>query len=298
MNWNETKFGSDWIQSREFDLRRMVRQRISTLAVEGSEKSIACKFDKELPDSLVGPQKAVGELLTVVLHYAWERLYRGELEIELRCSRATELSVDVELIVSSRLTQWSRFDPIAQQCRFRNSEDDGLSVQRIQSLCTLLGVGLNFGMSPMGDRIVASGITLSYPDSSYGNPSGKRTASLYGRRLLFVEDNALYRSVLLKHFNRWGLEVEAVGDAESAIEAIENGGVFEFGVFDVSLPGLSGHELASFCRERERARAMRIVALSGLPRDCEESFFDANLVKPVVPELLRQTLGAFPVESN
>ena len=298
MEGTNTEFRDDWIQSREFDLRLMVESKVSGIFEYDSEKSLSCIFDKELPETLVGPQKAIGELVAVTLAYTWERLYRGELEVEVRCTEANEFTVDVEISFNSRLTKWSRFDPIAQQCRFRNAEDDGSSVKRMEALCNLLGVRLQFEMGPLGERILARGFKLSYPTSIYGKIVGKRVSNLSGKTLLFVEDNVLYRSVLEKHFERWGMRVEAMNDAEAAIQLIEEGAQFDYGVYDINLPGLSGLELAAYCRNDERIGNMRIVSLSGIPRKSGEPFFDANLIKPVVPEVLRRTLSDLHPDQN
>ena len=50
----------------------------------------------------------------------------------------------------------------------------------------------------------------------------------------------MYREALKGHMIQWGIEVEETGDAESAIEVIDAAGTFDFGVFDISLPVMSG----------------------------------------------------------
>lgn len=85
-------------------------------------------------------------------------------------------------------------------------------------------------------------------------------------KILAVDDEPMILDFIEKYLSRKGCEVQTAGDAESALEQLES---FEPDVLllDVSLPGMSGCELAKKIGENERWSDIPVVFLSGYSRE-------------------------------
>jgi len=117
------------------------------------------------------------------------------------------------------------------------------------------------------------------------------TASL---KVLLVEDDEDNRELLAEFLRMEGHAVEAVADAEGALEIAARES-FDALVADVGLPRMDGLELA---RElRKRAPGLAVVAVSGygdVPElaDAQGREVDAVVVKPADPSRLIACLVA------
>ncbi|MBA2663083.1 MAG: response regulator [Bradymonadaceae bacterium] len=104
--------------------------------------------------------------------------------------------------------------------------------------------------------------------------------------VLLVEDNEAIRQVVHRQLARL-YEVEAFGDAESALERARDR-TFDVVLLDISLPGMDGLQALSKLRETSEHATCPIIAITGhaLPGD-EESFlragFSGYLSKPFSP---------------
>jgi CheY-like chemotaxis protein len=81
------------------------------------------------------------------------------------------------------------------------------------------------------------------------------------RHALVVEDDVLVRMAIVDMLETAGHGVEEAADGESAIGRLEGDGRFDILISDVSLPGISGEELA--VTVYKRWPDIRIVLVSG-----------------------------------
>jgi CheY-like chemotaxis protein len=111
------------------------------------------------------------------------------------------------------------------------------------------------------------------------------------KRILFVEDDEMSRDVIATRLIRNGYEVIAAGDGSAALEILKTQ-TFDLFVLDMSMPVLSGWELARKLRAEPATNLTPILALSAHAMNSERkkaldagcSDFDS---KPVnLPRLL------------
>ena len=81
------------------------------------------------------------------------------------------------------------------------------------------------------------------------------------RRLLIIEDEPDLRSYLTRLFSKDGYAVEAVGDAESALTALDSSAP-DLVITDVMLPRQSGFDLLVTLRQDERMARLPVVVLT------------------------------------
>lgn len=105
-----------------------------------------------------------------------------------------------------------------------------------------------------------------------------------------VEDEGSVRDALMKILSSYGHAVVGAGDGEGAIEEFGRRGDFQIVLTDLSLPGISGWELARAIKDR--APEVPVVLLSGWDVDpsgeeFRDSGVDRLLPKPVkIKEML------------
>ena len=113
-------------------------------------------------------------------------------------------------------------------------------------------------------------------------------------RLLIVDDDLSMRLLLAEYFRRLGYEVV---EKESGVEALEPAlsGTFDFFIFDVTMPGMTGLELLKRVRERGiQAPAMFLTAHDGVEDKVAgfQAGADDYLAKPFSPRELEVRVEA------
>jgi len=104
------------------------------------------------------------------------------------------------------------------------------------------------------------------------------------KSVLVVDDNPLNSSLASTVLQRAGYEVHCVERAEFALDFLKAMRV-DMVLTDISMPGMSGKDLARIMRERMQERCPRLVAYTAfaLPHQQQaivEAGFDAIVIKP------------------
>jgi len=84
------------------------------------------------------------------------------------------------------------------------------------------------------------------------------------RTLLFVDDSAFFRNMLVPVMKAAGYDVTAVGAADEALALVKKGERFDVIVSDIDMPGMNGFELAEAIRADARSAQVPIIALSSM----------------------------------
>jgi len=137
-----------------------------------------------------------------------------------------------------------------------------------------------------------------------GDPAAVHAAALAGDstpgdRVLIVDDNHDAAESLAMLVDLLGSESQVAYDGQSAIALID-----EFRpaivLLDLTMPGMSGFEVARALRARADRAGMRVIALSGRSEDetrgeTQDAGFDGYVVKPVdLPTLTALLAGSAP----
>ena len=162
------------------------------------------------------------------------------------------------------------------------------------------GIKATSGGIGMGSEFVvtlpastANGRDDSRPESPVESPlplAPRRT-----RKVLIVDDHKEIERLIARLVGSWGHEVAVVQDGPSALALAETFQP-ECAIVDLSLPGMSGIELARRLRERFPRPRLYLIALTGyagadIGAACLSAGFDVHLVKPGEIELLEKLLG-------
>ncbi len=122
-------------------------------------------------------------------------------------------------------------------------------------------------------------------------PVAEQSTPIQPRRVLVVDDMRALSVVLSRLLMKLGHEVEIVDSGHSALEAMKR---FDADVVfsDISMPGMTGYELAKRLRAEYAGRPLKLVAMTGYGQasDREKALaagFDEHMVKPVDFKLLK-----------
>ena len=93
----------------------------------------------------------------------------------------------------------------------------------------------------------------------------------------------------------WGHEVESAADGQAALEAAASQRP-DVVLLDITLPGMSGYEVAKRVRANPDLRDAILVAMTGHgqaedKKETRAAGFAYHLVKPVEPDLLQKLLA-------
>ncbi|RYZ12977.1 MAG: hybrid sensor histidine kinase/response regulator, partial [Comamonadaceae bacterium] len=111
--------------------------------------------------------------------------------------------------------------------------------------------------------------------------------------VLLVDDNQDALEMLAEWFRLEGCDVLLAASAEEVLPHFERRHI-DAAVFDIGLPGMSGHELARRVRAGANGARLALIALSGYgqasdKRQAAEAGFDAHFAKPApVDDMLRE----------
>jgi CheY-like chemotaxis protein len=109
------------------------------------------------------------------------------------------------------------------------------------------------------------------------------------RRILVVDDSVDTVAMMKVLLKREGHEVRVAHDGPAALE-VAAAYAPEVVLLDLTLPGLSGEEVAAALRKDESTASALIVAVSGY-NDGVPPHFDHLLAKPVDHDALRRLLA-------
>lgn len=110
-------------------------------------------------------------------------------------------------------------------------------------------------------------------------------------RILIVEDQRPLRVVMTRLLQKMGHEVQAVESGAEAITLLETYHP-ELLFSDISMPEMSGYELAAVLRKRDDLSDVYLIAMTGFSQQSDidkavDAGFHEHMVKPVDVERLQ-----------
>ncbi|KAA3656445.1 MAG: response regulator, partial [Chloroflexi bacterium] len=130
------------------------------------------------------------------------------------------------------------------------------------------------------------------PHALEGDEPSQRT--LYGKRLLVVDDNDVNRLIMKHLLYPWQTESRVVASGEQALKLLREGEKFDIGILDMQMPEMDGIMLAKEIKSSQQIRPFPLLLLSpfGLIHNRDDKdLFSAIINKPVKPNDLFVTIS-------
>lgn len=318
LDFSKIEAGRLELDARPFALRENVGDTLKSLALRAHRGQIelACHIAPDVSEFLVGD---AGRLRQVVINLVGNAI---------KFTEAGEVVVDVSVCdlsfgagaLADQLTSLVRTpldDVIWLHFQVRDT-GVGIADNKLQRIFEAFeqadtsmtrryeGTGLGLAISSrlvelMGGRIwveseLDKGSTFHFTagfapaDDAVISRKQSRPASLEGRRILVVDDNATNRRILEELLRNWLTDPVIVAGASDAIAALEsaeaNGKKFDLLLTDANMPGTDGFTLIEQLRIRGDLPVPVIMMLtsSGRPGDialCTELGISSYLMKPI-----------------
>jgi two-component system, sensor histidine kinase and response regulator len=313
LDFSKIEAGKVDIESIEFNLRTCVEEAMKTFSLRAGDKDLEllCDVSHEVPEDVIGDPARLRQVILNLVSNAIKFTGQGEVAIKLEVE-----SVEVEgnsCVVRFAVTDTGIGIPADKHESIFSAFTQADSSTTRQHGGTGLGLTISSRLvAMMGGRIwleseVGKG-TQCYFTIQFGVVKHKQESSslpadsLYGMKILVVDDNRTNRRILEGLLTRWKARTTCVSSGKEALAAlalaVEDGEPFKVLLTDLHMPEMDGLSLVEEIRRRPAIASIPTVMLSsgggrGYAERCRQIDIKFYLYKPVRrSELLSSILHA------
>jgi CheY-like chemotaxis protein len=302
LDYSKIEAGRLELEREPFDLRACVEGALDIVAPRAAEKPVelGCLIGEAVPAAIVGDAARLRQVLLNLLSNAVKFTDRGEVIVEVDAEPlgGGEHALRIAVRDSGIGIPADRMDRLFKSFRqvdastTRRYGGTGLGLAISKRLVELMGGDISVE-SRLGQgstfrialTVKATGLPRRY-DTDEG------LASLEGKRLLVVDDNATNREIVSRHARSWGMPAITASRPSEALARLEAGERFDIAVIDMLMPEMDGLALAAEI-ERRLGSTLPIVlvtSLGHLPPGGTAAGITAQLSKPLKASQLYDAL--------
>ncbi|WP_290867011.1 response regulator [Aquabacterium sp.] len=310
LDFSKVEAGKMTLDPRPFQLEQLLRDLSVILSANLADKPVelAYDIDPRLPDTLVGDDLRLQQILINLGGNAIKFTRQGEIVLGMRLVRQSDKDVTVRVSVRDTGIGIAEealqriFDGFAQAEGHTSREfgGTGLGLSISQRLVRLMGGTLLVESVPGKGSTFYFDIPLSrVPEhpATLVQPDGE------GKRVLLVDDNDVTRMLLMAQAEALGWQADGAESGPAALkmvdEAVQAGVPYDAVFVDWQMPGMDGWETSRHIRDSTPAPVTPlIVMVTAHDREAlaerseaDPSLLDAYLIKPVTAMLLQRALS-------
>lgn len=301
LDFSKIEAGRLELEQVEFDLRGCADEAVELLASKAQAKKLelVCDVADDVPGLIVGDPSRLRQIFVNLLGNAIKFTATGEVVLQIRTeAREGELTTlrlgvrdtGIGIPVEKQHRLFQSFSQVDSSTT-RQYGGTGLGLAISKKLAELMG-GTMWVESEAG-RGAAFLFTIRArtTDGDQLRPGSAATATLAGRRVLVIDDNATSRDLIARHLRHFRAEPATAADTAEADARLGRGEVFDAVLVDLHLAGADG---TAWVRERA-ARGRKpfpVVLLNALGEACVEPAVDGYVHKPIKRDLLGERLAA------
>ncbi|MCX7171860.1 MAG: response regulator, partial [Proteobacteria bacterium] len=310
------------LESIDFSPGQVVWEVAELLAGQAHAKGLELlvRVDAAVPLKVSGDPHRLRQILINLVGNAIKFTKTGEVSVTVECGAqpVAERSADhrrrmlrftiIDTGIGIRAEQQEYlFLPFSQAdgSTTRKYGGTGLGLAIARELACLMGGSIDVE-STLG-KGSSFWFTVCIGEAAPGKESATAAQeALAGMRILIVDDNASSRNILEDQAHAWAMRPASVASGESALSmltsAADGGEPFALALIDMSMPGMTGPDLAKAIKADPRTAAVPLIMLTSLSSQggaevvAPAAGVAAFLSKPVRPEELyltiRQVLGS------
>jgi PAS domain S-box-containing protein len=311
LDFSVIEAGDVELEPMVFDLRNEIEGCLDSVAVAAAAKGLdlVCFTDGIRHQSVVGDVGRLRQILANLLGNAVKFTEVGEVLLSASTASAprhrVRLTVNVTDsgigIAPDRLDRLFKVFSQVDASTTRVHGGTGLGLAITQRLAEAMGGDVTVTSTPgVGSSFALNVQLLEGPEELTEASTPPARSALDGRSVLVVDDNATSLHILDLQLTNLGMRCTSALSPESALSLVAKGLAYDVGVFDMSMPGMSGMELARALGRLPRAGTAPLVLLDGVGDQsaAAEAPFVATLAKPVRASAFAETLAAVLAEGS
>ena len=308
LDFSKVEAGKLELEHVDMDLRDTVEDVARLLSIQAHAKGleVTAQVDVRVPDLVKGDAGRVRQILLNLAGNAVKFTAKGEVSLEVKVldtgANGTRVRCEVRDtgigIPADRLE--SLFLPFMQvdSSTTRRFGGTGLGLSIVRRLVELMG-GQTGAESVEGKGSLFWFTAHFDPALAGPQPLYPAPASIRGRRVLVVDDNATNRKVLMGQLHLCGVDPVSASSADEALALMRQSGAagrpFEVVLLDHLMPDCDGAQLGRIIIQDESIKSTRLILLtSSGQRGDGQMFADIGfagyLLKPVTQRDLTECL--------
>ncbi|HVZ65944.1 MAG TPA: response regulator [Lacunisphaera sp.] len=302
LDFSKIESGRFELEQTEFSLRECVEGTLDLLAVRAGEKRLNLLYELApgLPDYIRGDPTRLRQVLVNLLGNALKFTAHGEVLLSVRfigdASGPVVITFDVKDtgigIPAEAIPRLFQSFTQVDASTTRKFGGTGLGLAISKRLVELMGGRLEVTSeigrgSTFSFSIKAEAVACAHPSPTAGFP-----ASVTGRRLLVVDNNATSRRILGDLARNWGMSALALETPAEALARLRAGERFDAAILDMQMPDMDGLMLARAIKALGLRPDLPLIILSSIGRQPDpEGLLAASLTKPVKSSQLFDVLA-------
>jgi two-component system, sensor histidine kinase and response regulator len=296
------------LANTDFDVCECVEEVVELFAESAHRKGIEliCQVAGDVPPAVRGDSGRLRQILTNLIGNAIKFTERGEVSVKLSLMRerkdAEALCFEIRdtgigIPVEAQEYIFKAFSQ-ADETTTRRFGGTGLGLAIGKLLIGLMGGTISVVSKPGGGSTFTLTLPLLSAECARG-PANTQDDALKNLHVAIVDDNATSRESLRELLHSWGMRTRSAANAQEALEMLKNStktaDPFDLAIVDMTMPQISGLQLAGTIRTDARIAALPLILLVSLSEDCDQETLSkagisACLRKPVRRSELRQCL--------
>ncbi|TEU00535.1 MAG: response regulator [Anaerolineales bacterium] len=299
LDFSKIEAGKFELESVGFKLRDTLGDTLQTLAGRASEKGLELTYHipPDVPDDLVGDPGRLCQIMVNLTGNAVKFTEQGEIAVDVKLESRVDNNVHLHFSVSDT---GPGIPPEKQRLIFEAFRQADSSMSRryggtglglaISSHLVELMKGRMWIESKVGKGSTFHFIAVFSLQKEVSIEPASEPTTLYGLRVLVVDDNETNRLILEEMLNNWRMKPTTVDSGRTALvemdRAAKAGKPFYLALLDGMMPQMDGFTLAEKIKQTPGLSETKLIILSsagnleGRAR-CRQLGIDYCLMKPV-----------------
>ena len=300
LDFSRIEAGKLEFDETEFDLHERLGDAVRSLAIRAHAKGLelACRIDPSIPARLIGDYLRLRQVIVNLVGNAIKFTSQGEVALSVKPRSQVDGRIELRFSVRDsgigipedrREDIFAAFEQ-ADNSMTRKYGGTGLglaiSARLVQMMQGRIWVESEVGKGSTFHFTANLGVATKQDRDAL--PGSAR--SLFGTRVLVVDDNDFGRTVVEEMLRNWELRPTCAAGTQEAIRLLEQAHTYDdpFSVvlIDSEMPEQDGFCLADWIHRREYLHCVTVMMLTSADHQrslarCKELGISANLMKPV-----------------
>lgn len=303
------------LEKRVFNLKRALFNTVQSVKSCCYKENIkfSLEIDESVPEFIVGDHVRTVQVLNNLLSNAVKFTHEGQISVVCKTEKSDAsssefLCVEVKdtgigLPATGIEYLFEKFTQLDSGYR-KKFKGVGLGLNIVKNLVETMG-GTVTAISNSPDKgarfIFRIPLTVSSEKENIPEDIVKESDDMFlkGKKVLFAEDNAINREIIVKYLQKEGCEIKTAENGLIAFELYKKG-LFDIVILDIQMPVMDGSEAAIKIREYDSIRNhfTPIIALTAYAMKADRKKFlekgiDGYLSKPVLKKDLINEMARF-----